>query len=101
MNYAIGVVVSLTVIAALVSQPGGAALAFVAGFGSIFVAVLVRMRTIAAPPTIVARAAFIAVAAMAAASLLHPFAEPFAITAYAAAVCSTFAIVLEFWRLRA
>ncbi len=99
-GYSIGIVIFLTVVAAAASQPGGEVLAFVACGAAIIVAVLVRVGTIAAP-TIVACASFASCAALIAASGGQPFDEPFAITAYVAAVCATFAVLVECWRLRA
>ena len=100
LGYSIGIVIFLTVVAGAVSQPGAEVLAFVACVASIIVAVLVRVGTIAAP-TIVACASFAGAAALIAASVVQPFDEPFAITAYVAAACATFAVLVECWRLRA
>ncbi len=99
-GYSIGIAIFLTVVAAAASQPGVEILAFIACVASIAVAVLVRVGTIAAP-TIVACASFAAAAALIAASVGQPFDGPFAITAYVAAVCATFAVLVECWRLRA
>lgn len=97
LGYAVGVVIFLSVVAALVSEPGGEALAFIVGFASIVMAVFAR----SAMGSALARGSFVVVAAMIAASLLQPFAEPFAIVAYVAAVCATLGVAMECWRLRA